>query len=67
MPGQGRRDWRVLVATNSGKGYRRGAVTGRSQVHNPKTDSFVKRDTSTGRFMDGKSDGKPFKGVRREK
>lgn len=55
------------MATNSGKGYRQGAVTGRSQVHNPKTDSYVKRDTSTGRFLDGKADDKPFKGVRKEK
>ena len=55
------------MATNSGKGYRQGAVTGRSQVHNPKTDAYVKRNTGTGRFMDGKSDSKPFKGVRKEK
>jgi hypothetical protein len=27
----------------------------------------VKRDTTTGKFMEVKSDGKPFKGVRREK
>lgn len=54
------------MAKNTGKGYRQGAVTGRSQTYNPKTQSHVKRDTSTGRFMDGKSDGKPFKGVRRE-
>ena len=26
-----------------------------------------KRDTNTGRFMDGKKDGTPFKGVRKEK
>jgi len=56
------------MATNppSGDGHRNGAVRGRSQT---KTASghYVKRDTSTGRFMDVKSDGKPFKGVRREK
>jgi hypothetical protein len=55
------------MATNSGKGYRRGEVTGRSQVQNPKTGDFVKRDTTTGRFMDRKADGTPFKGVRKEK
>ena len=57
------------MATNppAGDGHRNGAVTGRSQVHNPKTDTWVKRDTSTGRFMDQKQGGKPFKGVRREK
>ncbi len=47
--------------------HRKGAVTGRSQTYNPKTDSWVKRDTETGRFMDQKSDDKPFKGVRKEK
>lgn len=49
-----------------GDGRRRGAVKGRSQVKNPKTNRYVKRDTSTGRFIDGKADNKPFKGVRKE-
>ena len=48
-------------------GHRKGAVKGRSQVHNPKTDKWTKRDTETGRFKDVKSDGTPFKGIRREK
>ena len=51
----------------SGDGHRNGAVRDRSQVHNPKTDQWVKRDSDTGRFMDVKKDGKPFKGVRKEK
>jgi hypothetical protein len=55
------------MATNTGRGSRVGAVRGRSQTRNPKTDTYVKRDTSSGRFMDGKSDGTPFKGVRKEK
>lgn len=58
------------MATNSpsGDGQRKGAVKGRSQIYNPKTDSWVKRDTETGRFMDVKtSDNTPFKGVRKEK
>ena len=55
------------MAKNTGEGSRNGAVTGRSQTHNPTTDQFVKRDTNTGQFMDVKSDGKPFKGVRKEK
>lgn len=58
------------MATNppSGDGHRNGAVKGRSQTYNPKTDSWVKRDTETGRFMDVKtSDNTPFKGVRKEK
>lgn len=55
------------MAKNSGNGYRRGAVTQRSQTFNPRTHSWVKRDTGTGRFMDQKtSDSRPFKGVRKE-
>jgi hypothetical protein len=50
-----------------GDGHRIGAVKDRSQTYNPKTDQYVKRDSSTGRFMDVKSDGTPFKGVRKEK
>lgn len=50
-----------------GDGHRNGAVKGRSQTYNPKTDQYVKRDTTTGRFMDVKQDGTPFKGVRKEK
>lgn len=50
-----------------GDGHREGQVTDRSQVHNPKNDKWVKRDTETGRFIDQKSDGEPFKGVRKEK
>ena len=55
------------MARNTGAGTRKGAVTGRSQVYNPTTGNYVKRDTTTGRFLDVKSDGTPFKGVRREK
>lgn len=55
------------MAKNPPKGPgRRGAVKGRSQVKNPKTGLYTKRDISTGRFMDTKKDGGPFKGVRRE-
>jgi hypothetical protein len=55
------------MASNTGKGFRRGAVDKRSQVQNPKTGIFTKRDTTTGQFMDGKANGTPFKGVRKEK
>ncbi len=57
------------MATNPPKGdnHRQGAVKDRTQVHNPKTDTWVKRDTDSGRFMDQKQDGTPFKGVRKEK
>jgi hypothetical protein len=54
------------MATNSGKNSRKGAVKDRSQVFNPATGNYVKRDTVTGRFIDVKSDGKPFKGVTKE-
>ena len=53
------------MATNppSGDGHRNGMVKGRSQTYNPKTDTWTKRDTTTGRFIDGKKDGTPFKGI----
>lgn len=53
------------VAKNTGSGSRRGAVTGRSQTKSP--SGWVKRNASTGKFMDKKSDSTPFKGVRKEK
>lgn len=52
------------MAKNTGSGYRRGAVRQRDQVYNPKTQTWTKRD-GNGRFMDGKADGDPFKGVRK--
>jgi hypothetical protein len=58
-----------VMATNppTGDGQRKGAVRKRSQTFNPETKQWVKRDTDTGKFMDVKQDGKPFKGVRKEK
>lgn len=57
------------MATNPPKddGHRIGAVRQRSQTYNPQNDRWVKRDAQTGRFMDQKTDGSPFKGVRKEK
>lgn len=55
------------MAKNTGHNFRRGEVRGRSQSRNPKSGTWTKRDTATGRFLDGKEAGKPFKGVRREK
>lgn len=52
------------MAKNTGKGYRKGAVKGRSQT--TKSNTPTKRG-SDGKFMDKKSDSKPFKGVRKEK
>jgi hypothetical protein len=56
------------MATNppKGDGHRNGAVRDRSQVYNPKNETWTKRDSETGRFMDQKADDKPFKGVRKE-
>lgn len=54
------------MATNTGNSSRKRAVKDRSQVFNPATGNYVKRDTKTGRFIDVKSDGKPFKGVVKE-
>lgn len=42
------------MATNTGEGYRKGSVKNRTQLYNPQTDTFIKRDAETGRFMDGK-------------
>lgn len=44
-----------------------GSVRDRSQVFNPTNQTWTRRDTETGRFMDQKADGDPFKGVRKEK
>jgi hypothetical protein len=53
------------VAKNTGAGHRVGAVKGRSQTVSPSGHS-IKRNARDGRFLDVKSDKKPFKGVRRE-
>ena len=56
------------MAKNGPKGGGRiGAVRGRSQSTNPKTGLSTKRNTTTGRFMDVKTSGGDFKGVRHEK
>jgi hypothetical protein len=51
----------------TGDNARKGAVRKRSQVENPKTGLETKRDKTSGEFMDVKSTGGKFKGVRREK
>lgn len=57
------------MATNPPKdNSRKGAIKERSQVQNPKTELWTKRDNNTGQFINVKtSDSKPFKGVRKEK
>ena len=51
----------------TGDNARKGAVRKRSQVENPKTGLMTKRDKNSGEFMDIKSSGGKFKGVRKEK
>ena len=50
-----------------GDGHRHGAIRQRSQVRNPANGRWIKRDKSTGQFIDQKADNDPFKGVRKEK
>lgn len=59
----------VMMAKNPPKdGSRKGAVKDRSQLQNPKTGLWTKRDSETGRFLDVKiSNPEPFKGVKKEK
>ena len=57
----------MAVNKPTGDGRRIGAVRERSQVVNPRTGLYTKRDANTGRFMDVKTTGGPFKGVRKEK
>lgn len=54
------------MAKNTGEEFRRGVVTGRSQTHAPNGNA-VKRDTTTGRFIDQKTTSGDYKGVRHEK
>ena len=51
----------------AGDNRRIGAVRERSQIYNTKIGMYIKRDTKTGRFMDVKTTGGKFKGVRKEK
>jgi hypothetical protein len=57
------------MATNAppGDGRRKGMVRKRSQVRTPLTGKETKRDRTSGKFMDQKSDMGKFKGVRKEK
>lgn len=57
------------MATNKpfGDGRRNGQVKKRSQTFNGHNGKFIKRDAESGKFMDVKSDNKPFKGVRKER
>jgi hypothetical protein len=52
------------VASNTGKGYRKGAVKARTQYQRSNGD-WQKRNERNGQFMETKSKT-PFKGVARE-
>ena len=59
------------MAKDTGKGSRKGSVKDRTQVKNPKTSGYAKRNETKGsakrgEFMDNKKGGKPFKGVAKE-
>lgn len=52
------------MAKNKGPGNGRvGAVKDRVQYLNPKTNQWIKVNSDTGKFLDVKQDGTPFKGV----
>lgn len=54
------------MATNkpTGDNHRNGAIKKSIQVLNPKTGLYVKIDTDTNKFIDVKTTGGKFKGVR---
>ncbi|MFA9200648.1 MAG: hypothetical protein ACEQR8_05600 [Cypionkella sp.] len=59
------------MARNTGEGHRKGAVDRRTEVKNPKTGDWVKRNRDAdsddnGEFMDVKEDGTEHKGVANE-
>ncbi|HEX3363965.1 hypothetical protein [Phenylobacterium sp.] len=55
------------MAKNTNDNYRKGSVSGRSQVQNPKTGLYTKRNDGDGKFMAVKTSGGIFKGVAKEK
>ena len=53
------------MAKNTGDGFRRGAVTARTQFQRA-DGNWQKRDERSGQLMSVKDDGTPFKGVAKE-
>lgn len=53
------------MARNTGEGFRRGAVTARTQFQHQNGD-WRKRDERTGQLMQRKETPGPFKGVAKE-
>lgn len=59
------------MAKNTGEGHRIGSVDDRTQIKNPKTGKWTKRNRvedseNAGQFQEVKQDGEPFKGVAQE-
>lgn len=59
------------MARNTDEGHRIGSVDDRTQIKNPATGKWTKRNREegsdeAGQFMDVKEDGEPFKGVAKE-
>ena len=53
------------MGKNTGEGFRRGSVRGRTQFQKP-DGLWQKRDQHTGQLMPVKDGGKPYKGVAKE-
>ena len=53
------------MAKNTKEGHRVGAVKERTQVFNEKTGQYIKRDTTTGKFISSSTN--KYKGVEIEK
>lgn len=45
---------------------RKGSVSNRTQFQHPQTGKWVKRDRTTGQFMDQKATSGPYKGIAKE-
>ncbi|WP_203417793.1 hypothetical protein [Kineococcus radiotolerans] len=55
------------MAKNTGRSSRAGAVDNRTQVKDARAGMWLKRDTTTGRFLQAKTSGGSFKGVSKGK
>lgn len=52
------------MAKNTGNGHRQGVVLDRTQIYNEKTGKYIKRDTTSGKFLSSKDT--PYKNIRKE-
>lgn len=55
----------INMAKNTGSEFRQGAVKDRTQTYNSKTNCYIKRDSTTGKFLSVKKD-EPYKGITKE-